>query len=276
MVRFSASRFGAFAALSLCIVACSPNSEESSAPVSELPLEVNFGDSSEMWSFEKISSLPSEAFVFSDGFYFKDRDVKAVRMSTLWDEVDPEGAMDVMTAYCTDEYFSVYTREFVNIYKPFIIFEVDGKTPSEWTDVLQKAAPFFISFAFEDGMPPYQDAGHKRPWGVKSVSFGQYDEKFAAFYSGDFANLSELAHEGREIWINSCSSCHEGPGGSLGGHKAVRPWEVLAVHATHNTQYFIDYTRDPKSLNPVALMEPHPQYSDAQMEALVAFVTTGL
>lgn len=259
------------------ISGCSQPAPESVAaePEGELPLEVNFAGSTDSWSFEKIAALPSESFTFDDGSYFDGRAVKVVPMATFWDAVDPEGTADVMTAYCKDKYFSVYTREFVETYNPFIIYEVDGNKPSAWTDGLENASPFFISCAFEEGTPPYQDKGHKQPWGVQSVTFGKYDDMFAAFYTGEFAELSHPAKEGRFIWINSCASCHNGPNNGIGGHKAARPWEVLAIHAQHNETYFTNYTRDPKSINPMATMEPHPQYSDEQMAALVAFLTTG-
>ena len=271
-----------FALISACFgvgfgfLGCSQSSSEATAsePTGELPLEVNFAGATKSWSYETISALLSESFVFDNGSYFDGRAVKVVRMATFWEAVDPEGAADVMTAYCKDKYFSVYTRDFVETYNPFIIYEVDGNTPSAWTDGLENASPFFISCAFEEGTPPYLDKGHKQPWGVESVTFGKYDELFSVFYEAGFADLSEPAHTGRKIWINSCASCHQGPSDGIGGHKAVRPWEVLAVHARHNESYFINYTRDPKSINPAGLMEPHPQYSDEQMAALVAFLTT--
>ena len=265
------------AGVSLGISGCSKPGLETMVSESEgeHPLPVNIGDASESWSFNQIAALPSESFTFDDGSYFDGRSVKVVRMATFWKSVDPEGTADVMTAYCKDKYFSVYTREFVDTYNPFIIYEVDGDKPSAWKDGLENASPFFISCAFEEGTPPYQDKGHKQPWGVESVSFGKYDEMFAAFYTGDFEELSHPATEGRSIWINSCASCHEGPANGIGGHKATRPWEVLAIHAQHNEAYFVNYTRDPKRINPMALMEPHPQYSDEQMAALVAFLTTG-
>ena len=116
-------------------------------------------------------------------------------------------------------------------------------------------------------MPPYQDAG-QRPWGVESVTFGKYDEMFEAFYTGP-CKLGRYAHTGREIFLNSCSSCHEGPGGSIGGHKAMRPLRFWP--RTPPQCRLLKIRARSQEFKPIAEMEPHPWYSDAQMDALVAF-----
>jgi len=94
----------------------------------------------------------------------------------------------------------------------------------------------------------------------------------ADLFSGKWAKLSARAQEGREIWVNSCTSCHRGPGSSFGGTKSDRPFEVLVAHASLNQDYFKKYVRDPKSVVPTAKMEPHPHYTDAQLDALIAFL----
>ncbi|MGB0370639.1 MAG: c-type cytochrome [Opitutales bacterium] len=258
-----------------CFTACSDSGSKEVDGVGEAPLVISGMGDEVSWSYEKVSSLPSEQFTFDEGSYFSGQTVKIVRLSELWKAVDPGESADTMTAYCKDKYFSVYTRDWVDTYKPFIIIEVEGKAPREWTGTVKNAAPYFISFDLEEGMPPYQHASHKRPWGVESVTFGNYSEMFSVFYEEPFADLKGPALEGRDVWINSCASCHEAPGNGIGGHKAVRPWEVLAVHAKMNVQYFKKYVHDPKSLNPAAQMEPHPHITEAQLNALVAFLTTG-
>ena len=276
-MKLNAIAITGFAALlSLLLQACSPAKEKSELPAVESPLTVHVDGNSSDWAYEKLAALPSKTFTFDDGSYFDGREVKVVPMAEFWKVADSKGSADVMTAYCTDKYFSVYTREFVETYDPFIIIEVDRNKPSAWTDGLENASPFFISVNFDDSKPPYQDKGHKRPWGVQSVTFGKYDEMFSVFYTGAFAHITGPAAQGRDIWINSCASCHQAPGDGIGGHKAVRPWEILAIHAKMNQEYFVNYVRDPKSLNPAALMEPHSEYDDEEMAALVAFLSTEL
>ncbi|MEM9025503.1 MAG: c-type cytochrome [Verrucomicrobiota bacterium] len=268
----------ALAACAVLLSACSgPGSESENSASSdvEAPLKVYLGSEEASLSYDRIAALPSQTFAFDDGAYFKGQEVTAVMMEDLWKAVDPERQTDTITAYCTDKYFSVYPRAFVQTYQPFVIIKVDGKVPSEWTGALKNASPYFISFKNDDSKPPYKYQRNKRPWGVVSVTFGKYDEMFSAFYSGVYEDLTGPAVEGREIWVNSCASCHQAAGNGIGGHRAVRPWEVLAVHASVNVDYFKNYVLDPKSVNPVAEMEAYPEYSDAQLDTIIAFLTHG-
>jgi cytochrome c1 len=117
------------------------------------------------------------------------------------------------------------------------------------------------------------DAGHKRPWGVTALEVAGFAERFAGALTGSWAALSPRAAAGRELWVDSCASCHAGPPGTFGGTKSGRPFAVLAAHAQFNAAYFRGYIRDPKKFVPTAAMEPHPHYTEAQLDALAAFVT---
>lgn len=247
----------------------------SSREAAQQDLQVHVDEVGTPWSYERLAALPKQTFAFDDGAYFKGQEVTVVRLADFWQAVAPSEDVDTLTAYCKDDYFSVYTRAFVDTYDPFIIIEVEGLLPTEWQDGLQNAAPYFISFAMKPEMPAYRDPTHKRPWGVESVTFGTYSELFSVLYEEPYIELSESAALGRDIWINSCSSCHQAPGNGIGGRKAARPWEILAVHAKLNKDYFRQYVRNPQAINPAAQMEAHPQYSDEELEALMDFLSTG-
>ena len=117
------------------------------------------------------------------------------------------------------------------------------------------------------------DAGHKKPWGVTALELANFADRERDSFTGRWAVLSSRAVAGREIWINSCASCHRGPGTTFGGTKADRPFEVVAAHAGYNREYFKKYVRSPTSLMTGAKMEAHPHYTDAQLEELMAFIT---
>ena len=57
-----------------------------------------------------------------------------------------------------------------------------------------------------------------------------------------------------------------------GGTESDRPFDVLAAHATHNSDYFKRCIRNPKGLVATAKMEPHPHYSASQLADLAAFL----
>jgi cytochrome c2 len=102
-----------------------------------------------------------------------------------------------------------------------------------------------------------------------------YGDRFKGMYSGKWASLPPRARAGREIWVNSCASCHSGPKASFGGTKADRPFEVIAAYAEFDRPFFMKYVRDPKGLVASAKMEPHPWYTDPQLGDLVSFIAAG-
>jgi cbb3-type cytochrome oxidase cytochrome c subunit len=62
----------------------------------------------------------------------------------------------------------------------------------------------------------------------------------------------------------------------FGGTKSDRPFALLAAQARHMPDYFRRYITAPKELVPTARMEAHPHYTEAQLDALTAFVALGV
>jgi hypothetical protein len=79
--------------------------------------------------------------------------------------------------------------------------------------------------------------------------------------------------QGREIWVNSCACCHQGPGRIFGGSKCPQPFPVIQAIAGYSPDFFKKYVRNPKAMMAEALMEPHPHYTDAQLDELIGFIT---
>jgi cytochrome c2 len=184
---------------------------------------------------------------------------------------------DTLLATCGDGYASVFTAGFISKYRPFLVLEIDGKGPKDWPPpgLDFNPGPYVITVS-SDLVPAaaeFLDIEHKKPWAVNAVEVANYDERFKGCYSGKWAALSSEAIAGREIWVNSCASCHAGPQGAFGGTKANRPFEVVAAYAGFDRAFFMRYVRDPKSLVASAKMEAHPWYSDRQLAELVEFVT---
>jgi len=117
------------------------------------------------------------------------------------------------------------------------------------------------------------DPNHKKPWGVQTLELVKFADRFRGASTGKWARLSARAQDGREIWVNSCASCHVGPGDIFGGTKSGQPFVILQTLAQYQPDFFRLYVRDPKKANPMARMEAHAHYTDAQLAALIAFVT---
>ncbi len=228
-------------------------------------------------SWNDIITLPTSELEIQGEFVPGKQTITIVMLKDLWGSLPVDAAHDTLIAYCTDGYFSIYQPGFLATQKPFIVVRINGAGPDEWPPegLDFNPGPFVISVSDKlvPGTQDILDVGHKRPWGVNNVQFVSLAEIMAPARSGPWANLSKRGEDGRELWINSCSSCHEGPQGLSGGNKSQRPFPILAVHAQHNEDFFRQYVRDPKSLVPSATMEPHPHYSDEQLDALVAFIT---
>lgn len=230
------------------------------------------------WS--ELRAMPTRTLEVVGEFVPGKQEVTVVMLDELLAKLPREAGADAVVATCTDGYASVYTPEFIARYKPFVVLEINGKGPEAWPPegLSFNPGPYVISIADQlaPGASTLLDAGHKRPWGVDTIELVNYAESFAGFYSGALAEPSAKVLEGREIWINSCFSCHNQPEIKLGGTKASRPLPIVATHAAYNAEYFKTYVRNPKKLNPLATMEPHPHYTDAQLEALIAFLKVKL
>ncbi len=226
-----------------------------------------------------LAKLPFSKLKLTGEFVSGEQEVTVVFLSDFWAALPRAAQADTVLASCTDGYLSVYRSTFIKEFRPFLILAINGLGPEKWPPPGLKfnPGPYVISVAaaVEPAVARLVDAGHKRPWGVTQVTVVNYESTFAGFFSGRWAALSARATAGRELWINSCASCHHGPVGSpstSGGTKSDRPFDVLAAHATHNSDYFKRYIRDPKGFVLTAKMEPHPHYSDSQLAALVAFL----
>lgn len=226
--------------------------------------------------WDELAALPTRVLKLDGEFVPGPQDVTIVMLADLLARLPRKADADTVIATCSDGYASIYTQSFIKDYQPFLVLKINGQGPDRWPPAGLKfnPGPYVISIADQlaPGASKLLDAGHKRPWGVNAIEFANYDERLAVLHQGALAKPSAPAAEGREIWINSCFSCHNIPQSKLGGTKAARPIQILASHAAYNADYFKTYVRTPAKLNPAAKMEPHPHYTDAQLDSLIAFL----
>jgi cytochrome c2 len=226
-----------------------------------------------------LRALPSTRLRMNGEFVDGPQELTVVFLDDLWKALPIIPGADCVLATCADGYASVFTSEFISKYRPFLVLEINGKGPRDWPPpgLAFNPGPFVITVSSDlvPAVAGYRDIEHKKPWGVTSLEIASYAERYRAIYSGKWADLPPGARDGREIWVNSCASCHQGPGGIFGGTKADRPFQVIAAYAGYDRAYFIRYVRDPKSLVPCAKMEPHPKYVDNDLSDLIAFITSG-
>jgi len=224
-----------------------------------------------------LRAQPTHRLKLAAEFFPGEQEVTVIFLDELRRALPVAVQADTVLARCADGYASIYRDNFVAECRPFLVLEINGLGPEKWPPPgLQfNPAPYVISVSAAIAPPVARllDPGHKKPWGVTSIEFARLGDIFHDTYTGRWANLSARASAGREIWINSCASCHPGPGAALGGTKSGQPFRVLEVLARYDADFFKTYVRRPKSVNPMAQMEAHPHYSDAQLDELVAFVS---
>ncbi len=227
-------------------------------------------------SWNELRTLPSSRLRVDGEFVPGEQEVTIVLLEDLVSRLSKIQGADTVISTCTDGYAAVYTPDYRARYKPFVVLEINGEGPEKWPPkgMTFNPGPYVISIADQlaPGASTLLDASHKRPWGVDCLEIVDYPERFARFYQGALASASTSVAEGRDIWVNSCFSCHNVPEAELGGTKAGRPMQIVMMQAVYNSAYFKGYVRDPSKLNPNAKMQAHPHYSEAQLEGLIGFL----
>jgi hypothetical protein len=224
-----------------------------------------------------LRALPTSNLRLTGEFVPGEQEVTVVFLEDLWKQLPRGEGVDVLLATCRDDYAAVYRQDFIVKYRPFLVLEINGQGPDKWPPPGLKfnPSPYVISVSAEvvPAVAQLLDAPHKKPWGVSKIELASYAERFHGAYDGLWSTLSPGAVAGREIWINSCACCHVGPGQIFGGAKSEQPFPIVAAIACCNQPFFKLYVRSPKQVNPAATMEAHPHYTDAQLDALIAFIT---
>jgi cytochrome c2 len=224
-----------------------------------------------------LRALPTSRLKLAGEFVKGEQELTVVFLTDLWAALPRGAGADTLLATCgVDGYASVYRESFMTRCRPFLVLEISGQGPEKWPPpgLDYNPGPYVISIsaAVAPAVAQLLDPGHKKPWGVTALEVANFDERYRGSFSGRWTALSPRAEAGREIWINSCASCHRGPAGTFGGTKSDRPFEVLAAYAGYNPDYFKKYVRNPQGVISGAKMEPHPHYTDVQLDALIAFI----
>jgi hypothetical protein len=226
-----------------------------------------------------LRALPTSSLIVNGEFIDGPQKLTVVFLDDLWKALSPGPGADTLLATCSDKYTSIFTVAFIAKYRPFLVLEINGKGPEHWPPpgLSYNPGPYVITVSpnLVPGVVHFLDIEHKKPWGVTTLEVADFADRYRGAYSGKWASLPAGAQRGRDIWINSCASCHPGPEGTFSGTKAGRPFQVIAAYAGYDRSFFMRYVRDPKSLVASAKMEPHPDYTDEQLSDLIEFIIAG-
>ena len=187
---------------------------------------------------------------------------------------------DCLLLRCADRWESIYKEDFVSRWNPYILLRMDGKSldgvvlPAPFDK--EKLAPYYTNVSLSM-YPDFKSTDYNNvdPTQVVEIVAGNYEAYMKPWFSGKYADLGPEAAAGRTIFLNNCASCHQGPGGSVGGHVSTRPWEVLVAHASYNQTYFVDYVRNPQKYIPGVAMPSHESFTEEMFKKLIAFLSAG-
>ncbi len=223
-----------------------------------------------------LRALPSIQLRPNGEYLSGAEEITVVLLSELWRALPRNVAADTLLATCNDGYASVYEIDLIVRCRPFLILEINGLPPDRWPPPGMQSNPgpyvIWLTASFAPEVAGLLDPAHKKPWGVISLEVASRAERFRDAFAGRWAALSNRAAAGRTIWIDSCASCHTGPGSTFGGTKGGVPFAELASHAQFRPEYFKQYIRTPKALKPDAKMTAHSHYTDSHIAAILAFV----
>lgn len=182
----------------------------------------------------------------------------------------PDADVTIMRA--ADNYFSFFTRDYIERHQPFLAVRLDGQVPSKWPKTSYGAAlgPYLV--AHEDFKPAEMLIGLKEqarfPYAVVSVEFARAADTVDKLkVSGSETN--DLLRIGQNLALSACISCHHA--GDFGGTLAQRPWAILSTWAKADPSYFRRYVRDPKSVNPNSKMGGFKDWPDEAIESVRAY-----
>ncbi len=226
--------------------------------------------------WQDLRQLPTQTITVADEFVPGPQKVTIVLLADLLAALPLRPDGNTLLASCTDGYAAVFSQDFIQRFHPFLVLEIDGRGPESWPPpgLTYNPGPYVVSVSptLAPDLPTHPDMSHKRPWGVNHLQWVVADQALSSLSQGPWADLSPRAIAGRTLWIESCFSCHTGPGDQIGGTKSARPFEVLRALALYNEPYVRTYIRSPKALNAQAKMTPHPHYTDPELDALLAFL----
>lgn len=207
----------------------------------------------------------------------KEADLGVLPLKRLIDVFGLEAAADGLVLTCTDSWESFMTVDYINEHDPVLLLYYNGLSPeeSEWPMFggdIEALAPYYVFIVGDKSgyvdAPKYGMISATQMKGIKAVNTA---ERYAPFYDAPMDQLSLQAKEGRELFIQRCSVCHQGPGG-VGGNVSERPLAVLQAHATYNEAYMRKMIVNPKQFYPDTIMPNHEDFDDAKLSRITAYL----
>jgi mono/diheme cytochrome c family protein len=225
-------------------------------------------------AYDDLLKLPQVTFTVSDDSNFTGPvRIGGVPLEKLQALLGAPRNAQMAIAICDDNYQAHYTAEYLRTHHPVLVLRVNGHEPAHWplgSDHVPMG-PYMITHAgFKPAFKVLAHADEPQvPWGVVRLDLRNEAEVYAPILPRGPHRQDALVQQGYTIARQNCFRCHALNG--EGGTKSSRGWEVVARRSVADPQYFDQYVRAPKKLNPASQMAASPAYDAATLAALRAY-----
>ena len=177
----------------------------------------------------------------------------------------------------TDAWESFMTLDYLEANDPVLLLYIDGKGPeeSEWPMFggdIEDLAPYYVFVVGDKSgyvdAPKYGMVSTTQMNGIRAANTA---ERYAPFYDAPMDQLSSFAKAGRDLFMQRCNVCHQGPG-AVGGNVSQRPFAVLQGHASYNEDYLRKMIVNPKQFYPGTIMPNHEDFNDLKLSQIATYL----
>ncbi len=207
----------------------------------------------------------------------EEADLGVLPLKSLIEVLGLGAECDGFVLECTDSWESFMPLQYIEANDPVLLLYYNGKSPeeAEWPMFggdIEALAPYYVFIVGDKSgyvdAPKHGMVSATQMNGIKAVNTA---ERYAPFYDAPMNQLSTLAQGGRELFMQRCNVCHQGPGG-VGGNVSQRPLMVLQGHAVYNEDYLRKMIVNPKNFYPNTIMPNHADFDDLKLAKIAAYL----
>ena len=222
-------------------------------------------------TYSDLLKLPQVDYTVSDDTNFAGTTrIGGVALTELTRDLGTAVAARFVVAICNDGYRTNYPDAYLAAHRPLLVLRINGKTMADWPKSRygRSLGPYLISHP--TFTPSFRVLSHtdepQIPFGVVRIEFRGEQTVFGAIRPrGEFAEGSPEI-DGYRIAQQNCYRCHNM--GAQGGQMAGRSWQILAMWASTEPEFFRRYVKNPKTIDSKNRMPGNPDYDAATIDAL--------
>jgi hypothetical protein len=228
-------------------------------------------------AYKDLLTLPQVTYTVSDDANFDGKPrITGISLVDLAHLLGASPDAKLVVAICYDGYRTNYPSAYLAAHHPLLVLKIDGKTEDKWPEskLGRPLGPYLISHSVFT--PSFKVLSHtdepQVPFGVTRLEFRDERVVLGSIAPPGHYSPSSPVIDGYRIAQQNCFRCHNlgGEGGQMSG----RSWQILAMWASTEPQYFSRYVKNPQAIDPKNHMPGNPQYDAATIDALRQYFST--